>query len=44
MMMTIMIPGTAQSASHELPSLINATEERGIINTPLHRENIYLSY
>lgn len=42
--MTIMIPGTAQSASHELPSLIDATEERGIINTPLHRENIYLSY
>lgn len=35
MMMTTVVPGTVQSTSHELPNVINTTEETDIINIPI---------
>lgn len=42
MMMTIVVPGAVQSASHELLNLIITTEEVGIINLPIVQKREFI--
>ena len=41
-MITMIVPVTTQSASHELLSLINTTEEVGIVNIPIVQKRIFI--
>ena len=41
-MITMIVPVTTQSASHKLLSLINTTEEAGIVNIPIVQKIIFI--
>ena len=41
-MITMIVPVTTQSASHELLSLINTAEEAGTVNIPIVQKRIFI--